>query len=239
MLNILKSKIIIYFAIFGAAFSFLLAIFSGVSVFWIVIRIFAGGILMGSLGFGLDFFLRQSLSDEDYKALFNKAPQADNPATVGPKNIDVIDEADLSPEQEYQNLYAQDSDQKPADMQNLTGVPEENTYAQTTSPGADESDFTAGATAPSTGREFKEEDLSAAPRVSPKSSFSDDEGLDNSSLAQNELAKSESAGIPFKGPQLSASTSDGSVKFNVGKKKITADPKVIAKAIKTVLQRDK
>lgn len=246
MLNILKSKIIIYFAIFGAAFSFLLAVFSGVSVFWLVIRIFAGGILMGSLGFGLDFFLRQSLSEDDYKTLFNKAPRAEGPAPENPKNIDITDDLNLSPENEYKNMYSQESGQKKDELQNLTGVPEENMYAQPTSPTADESDFVSGPSIPqapqgmSSGNEFKEEDLTAAPRVSEKT-FEPREGVDDGlSPAQNELARNESLGYQS-GNKFSntPSVGDGTVKFNVGKKKITADPKVIAKAIRTVLQRDK
>jgi hypothetical protein len=234
MLNILKSKIIIGFAAFGALFSFLLAIFAGVTVFWLIVRIFAGAILMGSLGFGLDFFLRQSLSEDDYKALFRK-PAAGSETLTGGKNLDITDEAGLSPEEEYKNMYQDETAGKSAGSD---GPPVFDNGGYVSPPSATDSapapEYPDTYTPPPQPgqKAFQEDDLDSVPRISAT------DGLDTT---QGGLKDPETMAREIKVKQAFAANPnvDGSVKFNVGKKKITADPKIIAKAIRTVLQRDK
>jgi hypothetical protein len=240
MLNILKSKIIIGLAAFGALFSFLLAIFAGVTVFWLIVRIFAGAILMGSLGFGLDFFLRQALSEEDYKALLQK-PAANNEPLGSAKKFDVTDEAALSPEEEYKNMYQNEALDKSAGAETKP-VFDNGGYVSPPSsvdsaPAQEYPDSykmppqsaqQSGAKTVSQANSFQEEDLSAAPRVTTMGGNDPVQNIGN--LDREIKAKQAFAANP---------NIDGSVKFNIGKKKVTADPKVIAKAIRTVLQRDK
>lgn len=253
MLNILKSKIIIGFAVFGALFSFLLAIFAGVSLFWLIVRIFAGGILMGSIGFGLDFFLRQSLSDDDYKSLFRKAA-ADNDPLGSMNKVDITADAGLAPEEEYKAMFQNNGSETGTENADAGLTAEPGTVSapstdetfQKTGPAGEypdsynpPSDFSAaggnaGSQSGGISKKFQEDDLDSMPRVNANKAAPTGD-LDN------DIKNVEALGRDMKVKQAFAANPnlDGSVKFNMGNKKVTADPKVIAKAIRTVLQRDK
>ncbi len=216
MLSYLKSKIVIAFAIFGAALALVLGLLSRVGVAWLSVRILAGALLMGCLGFGLDFFLRQSLSPEDYEELFRKkSPDESSPETAAP-GLDVVDEPGLAPDQEYSALYKD------------TGNPD---HAETTR--ADVSDGSGGQDEPTAAANpapaFQPDDSASIPRVTRNVP---------PDIGAPDRSDEDKSGRPFAERTVSG-TGDTSVKFKMGAKSVTADPKVIAKAIRTVLQREK
>ncbi len=263
MQDLLKRKLIIYFGIFGAGFALLLSVFSGSSFFLIFTRTLLGAILMGILGFGLDFFLKQTLPENDYNNLFSSnstSLSGTNPSRQGSKNIDVIEDSDTLPGKSYDHIYTGSLESEGNEItapvndkselnrtENKTAdnvVNEINTKNFTTSENSQQNDVKSSL-------KTNKIEINSKKVSSDKSETGPSEEFSPITYEENIVKEDENYAIKDDLGRLkeakqeeklkkSASTPAmvGSVKFRSGNKNITADPKVIAQAIRTVLSRD-
>lgn len=249
MLELINNKIIVGFAVFGAVFSFILSLFSGNSILDLLFHTLISGILMGGLGFGLNLYFKKTLSEEDYQRLFKiDRKENDLPGSVltdsKKKNIDVTDESADNIAESYENLYKNDEEQR--NIPESYDISKERNgviHAIHTVPEVSEKVPTPDVSGNQTSQgPFQEDDFNSIPRVFPVSNADDESGeQEDSNSTKNDLTRlgevdhdekiKKSADIKLK-------FGGEGVKFKVGKKNITADPKLIAEAIKTVLHRD-
>ncbi len=236
----LKSKIIIFFGLFGFILSMILTLLSGAPILLVLVKSVTGGIILGLLGIGLDFFLKQTLSREDYESLitFNSAvPIIKSEAKPPDHKIDVMDDADQNTESVYQDLYKPDREEtatasvKEPFPYNFNSTPEvdeiinEKEQAPQTIINEQLSEknktFEAGRADESSSYENKE--------INPKPLINEDLGRLNE-INKEEQIKKES--------HLNSLAHENSISFRLKNKVINADPSIVAKAIKTILQRD-
>jgi|GEM_PF-2259492 len=224
MQNFLKSKIIIFFGLFGFFFTMILSIFSGTSLLLIFIKSMSGGIILGAIGFGLDIFFQRTLSEEDYKLLFtieflsklkmpgfsNKIPSSEN--SKPEHKIDLTDDANQNTEAIYQDLYKKDIPDEQAESKIIDAEPT-SSYNKIETPPINET--------------VAEADYN----VNNKSSTSLHEDISRlNEVHKEEKYKNEGHVKPI-GP-------NGNVSFKLKNKVINADPSIVAKAIKTILQKE-
>ncbi len=220
MENLLKSKIIIYFALFGLAFSALLGIVSRNPPVLILIRGALSAFLMGALGWGLDVFLKRSLSEEDYANLLQVKREA---LSLESQILQagVLEEQDSSPDISYESIY-QKKDEKKADYETVKPKREEAPKVPVEKENGN----------------FKEENFSLSPKISPvQNDFNDEKELDSKDELDRleEAKKAEEA----RKKKISSETAlKGTVRFRSGNKMITTESKIIAKAIKSILNKD-
>ena len=206
----LKNKLVIGFAIFGAGLALVLGLAFRVSLPAVLFRMLIGALLMGALAFGLDFFLKSSLSPEDYRSLMGEESSRES---VSPSStLDIVEES--PDESAYAELYASSPSVETATRQDsdseLLGV---------SSPANDA---------------FQEQSFSDAPRVSPIA-LDDADEMKPAQAVGEDLQKLNQA---KKEETLKRTAATGQVKFNAGSKQVSADPEIIAKAIRTVLHRE-
>lgn len=243
MLELIKNKVIIGFAVFGAAVSLILGLISRTSPATLLFHAIISALLLGGAGLGLVFFLKQSLSEEDFQSLINlKLKESSGEDTLEKKpvkNINILDENSDDETQSYESLYRSESVPKTPSYKvketnqdftenALHSVPEVNDKIATSEMEMNDD------------KAFKADDVETMPKVSPiphedgpalqeqNAGIQDDLGRLGEVKKEEQMKKS---GINLK------SGGEG-VKFRVGNKNVTADPKVIADAIKTVLHRE-
>jgi hypothetical protein len=222
----LKSKIIMFFGLFGFLFSMVLCIFSGTSLLLILTKSIAGGIILGALGLGLEFFIQKTLSEEDYNSLFFKS-------------------ADVSPREKMQGIDAAGTEEgyKPDHKIDLTEDAEQNTDAlyqdmYKNTPAGVQAGSKSG---DSDGDSYNEDAIpknentgvtDSSPDYTPPSAIHED-------LSRlSEVNKEEKIKKDTHINAISHSGQDSKVSFKLKNKVINADPEIVAKAIKTILHRE-
>lgn len=206
--DIIKNKLIIGFTAFGGGLALILGLIFRIGVAAVLIRTLLGALLMGALALGLDFFLKKSLSAEDYQSLMG-SPSAAEGTSSAPK-VDLVDEN--PDENAYAELYQTPS--APARAEEA-----ESEVLGVSSPKNDA---------------FEEQSFADAPRVSPIPT--DETELKPIPAMNDDLQNLQQVKKEEKIKQSSSVASQ--VKFNAGSKKVTADAEVVAKAIHTLLQKE-
>ncbi len=248
MQNMLKNKIIIYFSLFGALFALILGAFSGSFIGIVILRAITGGVLMGGIGFGFDFFLKKALSEEDYNKLLsiNEASiSIDKPVSQRTNTINVLDDENISNEKGYESLYKNNSN--PTGNETSDQIKSKLIYNQVSELNEKHKDKNESYTS---AKVSSQQEPFAGKSISPGKStennsqinfeadvFSDKDTISSKDdlirlkdVITEEKIKKSSA--------LKPGNIDGAIKFKVKNKNVTADPEIIAKAIKTVLHRD-
>ncbi len=247
MQNILKSKIILFFGLFGIAFSLLLSVFSGTSILLIAAKTIIGGFLMGGIGAGLDFFLKRTLSQVEYDSLFlftEAGPKGKIPEQPLNYKIDVTDETAVNPESAYQDLY------KNAAGEDTNNTPEETIppsqsqsepYLQETDYPNNEMPHSIDDTVNTQNEENFKTGYGRDSSIEPDSVNIENSEIDRSSNLSEETSSLGEAGREEdlkKQGRLGASSQDKAVSFRLKNKVINADPAIVAKAIRTILHKD-
>lgn len=239
MMDLLKSKIVTGFLIFGAFFALLLSVISGASFFAIIIRILVGTFLMGAIGIGLDYFLRQSLSSEEYSKLFqkNSGVSADNTGKSS-KRIDILDQSENDQSSGYENFYKEEIMPKNEDINSIDNLSPSEALKNNAVHIEDSFPDEMPSVPPSSAsKEFKEETFEDAPRAIPVDYEENLIKEDVNAPIKQEISRLGE--VKKEEEQLKKTRStDGSVQFKAGNKNVSVDPKIIAKAIQTVLNRD-
>lgn len=234
MLDLIKSKLVLYSAAFGAVFSLILGLVSGVHVTTLLVRVLISGIAMGALALGLQVLIKKFIPAEDIDALLGRNKSGDTAGyddkSVPGRKIDITDDDDMTADEIYQ---ADRFGKVPSDdAEPNYGRAEEE--APISEPGEST---------------FRETDFNEMPRVQASGieTFGDEMDKEikaeaptdeKEEMIRGELdrLKEQSRGEPASSPAESRPKGDGS--FKVGNTKVNADPKIIAKAIRTVLHRD-
>ena len=223
MLEMLKSKIILGLAGFGFALSLILGLVSRSDFLSLVVHCLLSALVLGLAGFGLDFFLRQTLSPEDYESLLSPGSgnqreegQANQPRSY--QNLDILED---SSENNYSNIMNEESAEKPVKKEKP--VPE---------PAFDDVPADQGQEG-KTSSSFQEESFEEAPRIKPMENVEMQDELERLSEVGKEEKDRKQAMMKdhFQGHE-------GTVSFKVKNKKITAEPQIIAKAIQTILHKE-
>ncbi len=100
--DLIKSKLVIVFFIFGLVLSLLMGLISGNPLPAVLIRMLLSGLIMGGIGIGIFLLLGSILSPEDMESLFrsSKAEQQEMSSSkddqTGSK-FDVTDDSELNP----------------------------------------------------------------------------------------------------------------------------------------------
>lgn len=238
MKDLFTNKLMIIFAAAAAGLSLLLGLIAGVGAGRLILQTLLSGVLFGALGIGVTSLVKKFIPEDTLNELLGKSGTE---ADTG-KNVDMTDDSEMSADE----LYASDGD---GDSNSSGGngmtfkIDEDGGDVPSAPPGYD--DDSAGS---SGGDDFEETDFSSAPKVSSGSAEQDDDDEDTLSDEEaliksemNRMKEKAKSGESLGGVGLKESSSikkgsDGS--FKVGNKKISADPKIIAKAIKTVLSRE-
>lgn len=229
MQELLKSKMIVYFALFGFGFSFLLGIITRGTIAALLFRSIISGLIMGAVGFGVEYFLKSALSEEDYYNLFqtSKSPNTGDPdtATMAKKVVDMVDDSSVNNTEAYTEMYSQSNTE-----QDFNG-------ARSGSPSLKTSKAPASASEPQPSSAFQEEDYTEAPRVK---AFDESGQGDPNDIKDdiNRLGDAKKEEQLKRQPATAATGTDGTISFKVKNKTINADPKIIAKAISTVLHKE-
>lgn len=230
MQEIIKSKLILYFAIFGAAFSLILGLATGVYILTLLLRVLISAVAMAAVAVGVVFLMKKFIPEKDLNELLGKktgGEEYEDQPQSPERRVDITDDDTMTAEDMYRasDGYTPPVSDNPDYRYDAETPPEEGSD--------DEPD------------EFKETNFSDSPKV--KVFDMGGEGVEQDIVAEaptdekeemirNELDRlKERAKTNEPAPDIK-STSDGS--FKVGKTKVTADPKIIAKAIRTVLHRD-
>lgn len=227
MQDLLKSKMILYFAAFGFVFSFLLGLVSRGSVFALVIRSIISGLIMGIIGFGVEYFLKTTLSEEDYYNLFqsskNNNPIESDPLAAGKKVVDMMDDSSVNGADAYTEMYSQRNTE-----QEMNSTRDEVPVYKASKPLVQETPIPAS---------FQEDDFTTAPRVK---AFEEQDSSDPHDIKEdlNKLGEARKEEQMKRQPAASSIGGEGTISFKVKNKTINADPQIIAKAIKTVLHKD-
>ncbi len=257
MQQYLTSKFTLILTAFGAALSIILNIASGTPALQLLFRTFISALILGGVAFLLQMLVARFIPQEHLDILFkgssDQVPSLDDQEATGGK-FDVTDDSELSAE----DLYKSGSDDDEEIDNRSFSIPKKtndeilNTTPKYNSTTGDTTDD-GGPANPSS---FQETDFSEAPRITPAAQDSSDSYSASSySLGEEEksIPLSGSGNMntqdsdmdrptpPSSGSSSSSkyeSTSSSESSFQVGNKKISADPKIIAKAIKTVLSRD-
>lgn len=234
MQNLIKSKIIISFGVFGLAFTFFLSLLSGSSFTMILMKSVLGGLILGGVGAALDFFLKRSLSSEDYSRLvrFGKGFES---GVKDEYTLDVVDEAPEDSGKAYRELYRYNNEETdlPREERNETifdntpgSITTESDIRQAKYSGEEEK------FSPDIQKmeEFKEEDFSNIPRVS-----SSEENISGKTASySDDIPKVDK----IKKEGFKKESGREGVTFKLKNRVITADPGLVAKAIKTVLHKE-
>lgn len=229
---ILKNKLTIIFAVFGALFAFVLSVISRAYITDIIIRFFIGAIIMGAIGFVLDVFLIKALPNDEYTSLMNEIKVPWSNSRYGEtgrsemkqniSKIDFIDKTDADIDNDYGSMYKDDikarkTANSDADMDRVFDNP--ITEGNSADKEIDETPISYSG--------IKREDNDEEVEVYKEKS--DDINEDLTKLG--EVKKEEQL------KQASKKTRDD-VQFKMGNKKVSIDSKLIAKAIKTVINRE-
>jgi hypothetical protein len=229
MQDILKNKIIIYFALFGAVFALILGALSGTFIGIVFLRAVAGGLLMGGIGFGFDFFLKKTLPEEDYNNLFNISTISktiEKPLSQRTNSINIVDDENISNEKDYESFYKSNSNRNDDETpEHIKAKPIHNQVSELNEPVEEKS------ISKSTSFENK-------PPITFEENVFDDKEIHSSKNEITKLKEVITEEKIKKSPALKTASNAGSVKFKVKNRNVTADPELIAKAIKTVLNRD-
>jgi len=233
MQDLIKSKIIISFSFFGIAFTFLLSLLSGSSIAMVFIKSILGGLILGGVGAALDFFLKKSLSPEDYDRLIQFGGKMEN-SINSEHRLDVVDETPEDSIKSYQELYQHNEEDNipsgelgkvSSDIASdgvITEPPvESDSHPEEERNLSPDSAFH---------EQFKEQDFSSIPKVSfPDERVSSKEISYSEETSRNDTIK--------EGKFKKASKEEG-VTFKLKNRVITADPGLVAKAIKTILHKE-
>lgn len=253
MLDFLKNKLTIYFAIFGAGLSFVIGIISGIGVIWIIVRVLVSAVVMGLIAVGIQFLVKKYMPEDEVKKLFVKTEETEsNEAELPTRHndkptIDITDDSQMTPEEILQNTVLEDVDsvKTEAGLSSITtdtevsqDIPLENASEQAKEQTNEQHPA------------FEETSFDDSPRVyvhednqNIDSSYNDnsiDKNTDD--VVANELNKlKERTKQQNKNNSVvkAASGNSGEASFNIGNKRIHADPELIAKAIKTIVHRDR
>ncbi len=197
----------------------ILCLISGTSFFSIVIKSIAGGIILGSIGFGIDYFFQRTLSQEDYNSLFKVSGSAikesNDTELKQDHKFDVTENAEQNTEAIYQDLYKNNINNESAD-------PESSKKANTESK-ISYNDY-----------DISPEDNSIPDAVSKfesKPAGAINENISKlNTVSKEEKIKNEN--------HLNSMVHDNKVTFKLKNKVINADPGIVAKAIKTILHKE-
>jgi len=222
--ELLKSKIIIVFAAFGALFAFLLGIFSRVDFIMLLFRSLLGGIIFGALGAALHIFLQKSLSPEDYQALMGeKSGESSGQALAENRKprVNVVDDSEIS----AASLYRHDS------LETSDSLSDEGTSQETPVMKPE----TGGAGNAGGFQEMQFGGISGGPEESGQTS---DYGIDHPMESKNSSPTAVIQDDIRKIQESVHDSSNGEVRFKAGGKMINTDPKIVARAIQTILRKD-
>ena len=210
-----------FFGLFGFLFSMILSIFSGTSIFLVLTKSIAGGIILGALGLGLEYFFQRTLSEEDYNSLFKTAGGSSRQNSTGidmaaapeeykqEHKIDLTENADQNTDALYQDMY----------KNNTSGIP-----AGSKSGDSDNEDA------------MPVNDSTEVPDSAPDYTPPTEMHEDFSRL--NEVNKEEKIRKDTHINSMNQAGQDSKVSFKLKNKVINADPEIVAKAIKTILHKE-
>jgi hypothetical protein len=243
MINYLKSKLTIGFAIFGAGFSLVLGAISRIPVVPLLIRVLVSGFVMGGVGILILVLTKRFLPEEEIKEVFSKDEKSIGAAhKVNASKLDVVDDSEITPE----DLIEDVEDNEFLGL-NAAGINKKNAmYADDEIEEIDIEKKTQNMSKPPerARSDFKEISFEDAPRVYVGDSPAERE--EETPVSQDDLIKSELDRLKEKAKGGTTELENfsqshrtgGDSSFTIGNKKISADPKLIARAIKTVLKRD-
>ncbi|RMG80827.1 MAG: hypothetical protein D6707_05780, partial [Bacteroidetes bacterium] len=223
----INTKIIIAFAAFGASLSFLLSIFHAVSPFHLLLRILISAFILGGLSAIGQFLIFKFIPEENLNILLINNTKEDTENKKGLK-IDVSDDSTINPEELYKNEddISNKTDNNDSELSSPT-IPKEDIALKEKESGVQKSIVIEEPSFQST--DFTKE----APRIVENQSNYDKPDEETISNELNRLKEKASKNSPSSiKPHIS---SEREVSFTVDNKKINTDPKIIAKAIRTVL----
>jgi hypothetical protein len=240
MKDVLLSKITLVAAVGGMVMALLLGIFSGVDFVSILVRMLIAGVLLGGAALGIQLLLPKFIGDDAMKTLFPNwgGGGGDEPAindSQGSPRVDITDDSEMNADE----LYAGGGD------------PDDNPgYGGGMGDTSDDEGHSGGdmSAPPTTNKQFRELDFeSDAPKVYPKDEDmghvdhheeSGSSGSGNYVTDElNRMKERAKEGPPQETSNFTGNDASSSV-FKVKNTRITADPKIIAKAIRTVMNRD-
>ncbi|NPU99826.1 MAG: hypothetical protein HPY53_00435 [Brevinematales bacterium] len=240
MKDVLLSKITLIAAVGGMFLALLLGIFAGVDFVSILIRMLIAGVLLGGAALGIQLLLPKFIGDDAMKTLFpNWGGGGGEESAISDSSsssrVDITDDSEMNADELYSG--GGEPDDSPGYSGSMSGTSDEDGNS-----GGDKS------VPPTTNKQFRELDFeSDAPKVYPKdedmghidhheesgSSGSGDYVTDE----LNRMKERAKEGPPQETSNFTGNDATSSV-FKVKNTRITADPKIIAKAIKTVMNRD-
>ncbi len=241
MKNILMSKITLIAAVGGAVLALLLGLFSGVDFISIIIRMLIAGLVLGGAALGLQIVFPKLIGEEAMKVLFpnwdggeNSDPLADD--SQSKPRVDITDDSEMSADDLYSGgepMESSSHDSRSTDFTDDSGYPDDHVSSNTP---------------PSQNQQFRELDFeSSAPKVYPKEEDmghiahqEEDGGSGNGDYVADEFnrLKERAKESPAQDSSEFKESNSSDAVFKVKNTRITADPKIIAKAIKTVMNRD-
>lgn len=212
--KIFGNKAVVISAGSAAVLSLLLGVIAGKGIVKILIQMIISGIAIGALVFLIGSFGSKLFPAEALDALKGKKSSGSGETSLKPesgKNLDLTDDGELS----HNDLYSASE--------------EDSEEVIPSTPSSEPDEQASFSTSPSGG--FQEETFENAPRIQTESSGSED-------VSEETFRETASNQTTLNTTATQDLSHAGEVSFEVGDKKINADPKVIAKAIKTVLHRD-
>ncbi|OHD54902.1 MAG: hypothetical protein A2Y33_16150 [Spirochaetes bacterium GWF1_51_8] len=222
----------------GIMITLIFGIAAGVEFGSIIIRMLIGGILMGGVAMGILFLLPKFIGDENLKVLFPNWNSGDGGGSgesaeegESQPRVDITDGGDMT----VDDLYA-DGVESRGESYSSAGHPDDMDSTPVSKTNFKESNFENELP-----RVYQKEESAGGQTVADDTD--DSSGSSGGDYASEEFGKlQERAKAPPSQIQNDQADYRGgdqkSSVFNVGKTKITADPAIIAKAIKTVMNRD-
>lgn len=242
MQQFLTSRFTLLMAAFGAGLALLLNLISGAGIAALLIRTLVSALILAVVAFLIQWLIDRFIPREHLDILFKGSSDSLPGQTENEtgSRLDVTDDSALSPEELYSAGADNDSDDEPVTRSSFSTPRASDSELLDTPP-----DFNRSAASPqdsdSSSDSFQETDFSQSPRVQPAREEMSETGFSSSETDASAPASSSFSDGDVKLPPMqpqAESTGQRDVSFKVDNKKISADPKLIAKAIKTVLSRD-
>ena len=211
------------FTVFGAVLSLFMGLFSQAPFGVIAIRMLISAVVMGGIAIGIQLVVRNFIPEDQLQTLTGKKQDGGMPSSMMSENrLDITEDDGMSAEELYSANESSESGMgSDGDSDDYTMSREERDETERAD---EESDSEFHATNYS----------SEAPRVRQSESNSSGESGEVDYMKEERKRQMSASSSRME----SGRESNGDVSFKSKDKKIIADPKIIAKAIKTVMSRE-